>query len=76
MAPAVGPVVGGWMTEAWSWPWLFLINVAPGFSPRPPHVACCRARPRSPTWRPSMLFRFADGRALESLELSLKQATA
>jgi DHA2 family multidrug resistance protein len=23
-------VVGGWITETWSWHWLFLINVAPG----------------------------------------------
>jgi DHA2 family multidrug resistance protein len=30
MAPTVGPVVGGWITETWSWPWLFLINVIPG----------------------------------------------
>src|SRR5260370_19454832 len=30
LAPPVGPVVGGWMPEPWSWDWLFLINVAPG----------------------------------------------
>src|SRR6202521_6278465 len=30
LAPAVGPVVGGWITETWSWHWLFLINVVPG----------------------------------------------
>jgi len=30
MAPTIGPVVGGWITETWSWPWLFLINVVPG----------------------------------------------
>ena len=30
LAPTVGPVVGGWITETWSWPWLFLINVVPG----------------------------------------------
>ena len=30
LAPTVGPVVGGWITETWSWHWLFLINVAPG----------------------------------------------
>jgi MFS transporter, DHA2 family, multidrug resistance protein len=29
-APTVGPVVGGWITETYSWPWLFLINVPPG----------------------------------------------
>src|SRR4051812_48177220 len=30
LAPTVGPVVGGWITDTWSWHWLFLINVAPG----------------------------------------------
>jgi DHA2 family multidrug resistance protein len=30
LAPTVGPVVGGYITETWSWPWLFLINVIPG----------------------------------------------
>jgi MFS transporter, DHA2 family, multidrug resistance protein len=30
LAPTIGPVVGGWITETWSWPWLFLINVVPG----------------------------------------------
>jgi DHA2 family multidrug resistance protein len=30
LAPTVGPIVGGWITETWSWHWLFLINVAPG----------------------------------------------
>jgi DHA2 family multidrug resistance protein len=30
LAPTVGPIVGGYITAAWSWPWLFLINVIPG----------------------------------------------
>ena len=30
LAPTVGPVVGGWITETFSWHWLFLINVLPG----------------------------------------------
>src|SRR5450756_1914183 len=29
LAPTVGPVVGGWITETWSWHWLVLINVVP-----------------------------------------------
>jgi MFS transporter, DHA2 family, multidrug resistance protein len=32
LAPTIGPVVGGWITETWSWPWLFLINVIPGLA--------------------------------------------
>ena len=30
MAPTLGPTLGGWLTETWSWHWLFLINVVPG----------------------------------------------
>ena len=30
LAPTVGPIGGGWITQSFSWHWLFLINVAPG----------------------------------------------
>jgi DHA2 family multidrug resistance protein len=30
LAPALGPVIGGWITEDWSWHWLFYINIVPG----------------------------------------------
>lgn len=30
LAPTIGPVIGGWVTSAWSWHWLFYLNVAPG----------------------------------------------
>jgi DHA2 family multidrug resistance protein len=30
LAPTVGPLAGGWITQTYSWHWLFLINVAPG----------------------------------------------
>ena len=30
MAPTVGPTVGGFITDALSWHWLFFINVVPG----------------------------------------------
>jgi MFS transporter, DHA2 family, multidrug resistance protein len=29
-APAIGPTVGGWITDAMSWRWVFLINVPVG----------------------------------------------
>src|ERR1700692_2514683 len=76
LAPTVGPVVGGWITETWSWHWLFLINVAPG-------VVAATATPfLLPRDKP----RFADfgsldrsslalmAIALASFEIGLKQA--
>ena len=30
LAPTVGPVFGGWITQTWSWHWLFAVNIVPG----------------------------------------------
>jgi len=30
VAPIVGPVLGGWITDNFSWPWLFYINIPGG----------------------------------------------
>jgi DHA2 family multidrug resistance protein len=27
LGPAMGPIIGGWLTDNWSWHWIFLINV-------------------------------------------------
>jgi MFS transporter, DHA2 family, multidrug resistance protein len=32
LAPTVGPTVGGYLTDALSWHWLFFINVGPGIA--------------------------------------------
>jgi MFS transporter, DHA2 family, multidrug resistance protein len=30
LAPTLGPTVGGWITDSYSWHWLFFINLVPG----------------------------------------------
>jgi MFS transporter, DHA2 family, multidrug resistance protein len=30
LAPAIGPTLGGWLTDHYSWPWVFYINVPIG----------------------------------------------
>lgn len=32
LAPIIGPVLGGWITDNWSWPWIFYINVPFGIA--------------------------------------------
>ncbi len=32
LAPTLGPVIGGWITDTLSWHWLFYINLAPGIA--------------------------------------------
>lgn len=32
LAPIIGPVLGGWITDNWTWPWIFYINVPFGCS--------------------------------------------
>ena len=31
IAPTLGPVIGGWITDTANWHWLFYVNVVPGF---------------------------------------------
>jgi len=31
-APAIGPTVGGWLTENWSWHYIFYLNIVPGIA--------------------------------------------
>ena len=76
LAPTVGPVVGGWITDTWSWHWLFLINVIPGI------VAAAVTALLLPRTRPCLADLVTlDGHslalmaiALASLEIGLKQA--
>ena len=32
LAPTIGPTVGGYLTDALSWHWLFFINIVPGMA--------------------------------------------
>ena len=32
VAPALGPVVGGWITDTLNWHWLFYVNIVPGLA--------------------------------------------
>ena len=32
LAPTLGPVIGGWITDDWSWHWVFYINIVPGMA--------------------------------------------
>jgi DHA2 family multidrug resistance protein len=29
-APAIGPSIGGWLTDTYGWPWIFYMNLVPG----------------------------------------------
>jgi MFS transporter, DHA2 family, multidrug resistance protein len=76
LAPAAGPAVGGWITQTYSWHWLFLINVVPGL------IACAA----TPFLLPGHATRLGDvvkvdgvslllmALALASLEIGLKQS--
>ncbi len=74
-APVLGPLVGGWITDNWSWPWIFYINVPVGvlaaglawvFIDDPPYLH----RPEGPVDYPSFFF-VAVG--LGSLEVMLNR---
>jgi len=32
VAPVVGPLLGGWITDSYSWPWIFYINIPIGLA--------------------------------------------
>ena len=32
LAPTIGPTIGGYLTDALSWHWLFFINIVPGIA--------------------------------------------
>src|SRR3982074_1856011 len=76
LAPAVGPVVGGWITHHYSWPWLFLVNVIPGvIAVIATPFLLPRGRPRLKQLKNFDAISVAlMAVALASLEIGLKQA--
>ncbi|MET3900370.1 DHA2 family multidrug resistance protein [Devosia sp. UYZn731] len=76
LAPTVGPIVGGWITETFSWHWLFLINVAPGILAGIVALLCLPKERPNPAARGTLdwLSLLMLAIALASLQIGLKQA--
>ena len=75
LAPTVGPVVGGWITDHYSWHWLFLINVIPGVIAVVAAPSCCRAAgPVEPVAEFRRAFAALMAVSLACLEIGLKEA--
>jgi MFS transporter, DHA2 family, multidrug resistance protein len=76
MAPTLGPITGGWLTEHFSWQWLFLINIIPGIIATLIGLATLpRAALRLNLLKELDWFSLAGfGMALSSLIIGLKQA--
>ena len=76
LAPTLGPIIGGWLTEHFSWHWLFLINVGPGIIATIAGIMCL---PRAvKQWRIlqelDWLSLLAFGFSLAILVIGLKEA--
>ncbi|WCM25886.1 DHA2 family efflux MFS transporter permease subunit [Sphingomonas sp. QA11] len=76
LAPSLGPVAGGWITQSFNWHWLFLVNIAPGVAAT---VGTAWLLPRGDS--DFRLLRHCDGvglgllaAALGLLQVGLKQA--
>ena len=48
IAPTLGPVIGGWITDTLNWHWLFYINLVPGLARHPAGAAAGRDRQARP----------------------------
>jgi DHA2 family multidrug resistance protein len=76
LAPTVGPIVGGWITQTWSWHWLFLINVVPGILAAVGTALTLRGADRqaAPESAFDVISLAALAGALAALEVGLKRA--
>ncbi len=76
IAPTTGPIVGGWITETFSWHALFAINLAPGLVATLAAIFLLpREKPRPDLIRQlDLLSLLLIAIALASLEIGLKEA--
>jgi len=76
LAPTVGPIVGGWITDTYSWHGLFLINVVPGLVVVLVAAWLLPREPRDFRFARSLdlLSLFLMAIALAALEILLKEA--
>lgn len=76
LAPTVGPIAGGWITDTYSWRWLFLINLVPGaLAAGGALLLLPRDRPEPGLWRSLDLLGLAMMTlALSALVIGLKEA--
>jgi len=76
IAPTLGPAVGGYLTETYSWHWIFLVNIVPGIVVTL-LVAACMGRTKA-DWSEFRRIDYAGivfaAVFLGSLELLLKEA--
>ena len=75
LAPTLGPLTGGWITDTYTWHWLFLINVVPGIATLVVGLVCLPQNALA-----CDLFKTLDwiglvcGRGLAALQIGLKDA--
>jgi DHA2 family multidrug resistance protein len=75
-APMLGPVLGGFITDTFSWPWLFLINLGPGILAGTVAALLLRTEPADPSARdrldvPTLILLAL---SLSMIEIGLKEA--
>jgi DHA2 family multidrug resistance protein len=78
LAPTLGPLVGGYLTERYSWQWIFLVNVGPGLLSA--LVVAIALRPERIVWREirniDAIAILLASLSLAALELLLKEGPA
>jgi len=76
LAPAIGPLIGGWITDTYSWHWLFLINIGPAILAATAVAICLPTR--KVTWSEGHSIDWLGiaqmATALACLEIALKEA--